>query len=53
MLTISRDNEFITTVNDEFELLRWFHRKHSYSIDHAVRYEGYIITDSNGIAVSV
>ena len=53
MFTIRRDNEFIITVDNEWELMRWFHRQHSYSMHHAVTYEGYSITDSNGTAVSV
>lgn len=53
MFTISRDNELITTVNDEWELMRWFAKKHSYSMYHAVAYEGYSVTDSNGIAIDV
>lgn len=53
MFTISRDSEFIITVNNEWELMRWFHKEHSYSIDHAVRYEGYSVTDSNGMPVAV
>ena len=53
MFTISRDNEFIITVDNEWELMRWFHRRHSYSMHHAVTYEGYSITDSNGIAIDV
>ena len=40
VLTISRDGEELTTVTGEFELMRWFHRRHSYSLYHAVTYEG-------------
>lgn len=53
MFTISRDNEFITTVNNEWGLMRWFAKEHSYSMHHAVTYEGYSITDSNGQNVEV
>ncbi len=50
---IARDGEHITTVDTEFDLLRWFHRQHSYSIDHAVRWEGYSVTDEAGNDVQV
>ena len=53
MFTIRRDNEFIITVVNEWELMRWFAKEHSYSMHHAVTQEGYSITDSDGIAVSV
>lgn len=46
--TISRDGEKLTTVTGEFELLHWFHKKHSFSMHHAVTYEGYEITDPQG-----
>lgn len=48
VFTISRDGEKLTTVTGGFELMHWFHRKHSYSMHHAVTYEGYAITDQNG-----
>jgi len=51
--TISRDGKPVATAADEFELLRWFHRNHSYSAAHAVRWEGYKITDANGENVEV
>lgn len=50
---ISRDGEELTTVTGEFELMRWFHQKHSYSLHHAVTYEGYSITDPAGNTVQV
>lgn len=53
VFTISRDGEELTTVTGEFELMRWFHREHSYSMHHAVTYEGYAITDPNGNNVEV
>lgn len=53
MFNISRDGQHLITVSDQFELLRWFHREHSYSIDHAVRYEGYSVTDEAGDKVEV
>ena len=51
--TISRDGEELTTVTGEFELMRWFHHRHSYSLHHAVTYEGYEITDQKGYNVLV
>lgn len=53
MFTITRDGQPITTVADQFALLRWFHRQHSYSIDHAVRYEGYAVLDEQGQQLAV
>lgn len=52
-LTISRDGKHVTTVTGEFELMRWFHKQHSFSMWHAVTYEGYSITDSHGNYVEV
>lgn len=51
--TISRDGAIVTTVTGEFELMRWFHREHSFSIWHAVTYEGYRIQDASGQDVEV
>ena len=48
VFTISRDGEKLTTVTGEFELMHWFHKKHPYSMHHAVTYEGYKITDPEG-----
>lgn len=45
MFTILRDNETITTVDTEAEVLAWFHRNVSYSMHHATRYEGYSVQD--------
>lgn len=53
LFTIARDGEHIITVTGEFELMRWFHREHSFSMWHAVTYEGYSITDPNGNPVLV
>ena len=53
VFTISRDGEKLTTVTGEFELMHYFHRKHPYSIHHAVTYEGYRIQDSSGRDVKV
>jgi hypothetical protein len=53
MFTITRDGKHVKTVSDEFELLRWFHRKHSCSIAHAIRYEGYAVLDETGNRVAV
>jgi len=53
MFNIARDGQHIITVSDQFELLRWFHREHSYSISHAVRWEGYSVTDAANNEVEV
>ena len=53
LIHIYRDGAYITTVADETALLRWFHREHSYSLNHAVRYEGYSLRDDAGQVVSV
>lgn len=50
---IYRDGSHVITVADEFEMLRWFHRQHSYSVDHAVRYEGYKVLDADFKRVAV
>lgn len=51
--TISRDGHTVDTVIGEFELLRWFHSRHSFSLHHAVTYEGYSITDPEGVPILV
>ena len=53
MFNIYRDGSHIITVDTEADLMRWFHRSHPYSIDHAVRWEGYRITDETGQDVLV
>ncbi len=35
-----RDGKEIMSGN-EFEVLKYIHRNHSYSFDHAIKYEGY------------
>lgn len=32
---------FVNYTQSGFELLKWFHKTHSYAVDHAVEYEGY------------
>lgn len=39
---IRRDGEYVTTVHST-QILAWFHQNHSYSVEHALRYEGYEI----------
>lgn len=51
--TISRDGQPVITVTGEFELMRWFSREHSFSMWHAVTYEGYSITYPSGNTVLV
>lgn len=38
MYNIYRDGQLITSTDN---VLGYFHRNHSYSMDHAIRYEGY------------
>lgn len=52
-INIARDGEHVTTVANEAELMRWFHSQHSYSMHHAVTWEGYSITDSSGALIQV
>lgn len=53
MFHIHRDGSYVRTVPNEEALMRWFHTQHSYSMDHAVRYEGYRILDSNSREVTL
>lgn len=48
MFTITRDNQPITTVATESDVLAWFHRNVSYSMHHATAYEGYSVQDAAG-----
>jgi hypothetical protein len=41
--TIKRDGVEIKRVESELEVMVYFHRAHSYSMDHALKYEGYTI----------
>lgn len=52
-LTILRDGEEVDKVTGEGELMRWFHKRHPFSMFHAVTYEGYKIIDSHGREVLV
>jgi hypothetical protein len=40
---IKRDGQEIKRVSSELEVVVYFHRTHSYSMSHALRYEGYTI----------
>jgi hypothetical protein len=51
MFTIYRDDEAVTTVATESDVLAWFHRNHSYSMHHATAYEGYSVRDAEGAPV--
>ena len=41
--TIKRDGVEVKRVESELEVVVYFHRTHSYSMDHALKYEGYTI----------
>lgn len=45
MYSIYRDDNLVHTCIDHTNVLDWFHRNHSYSLDHGVRYEGYRIEE--------
>jgi hypothetical protein len=40
---IKRDGLEVKRVESELEVVVYFHRTHSYSMDHALKYEGYTI----------
>jgi hypothetical protein len=40
---IKRDGQEIKRVSSELEVVVYFHRTHSYSMSHALRYEGYTV----------
>jgi len=44
---LSRDGKEVMRGTEQ-EIWQWMHRNHSYSIDHALRYEGYSITPAEG-----
>ena len=48
MVLIKRDGETVAEVEDGNAAYAWMHRHHSYSMAHALRYEGYTITDEAG-----
>jgi hypothetical protein len=41
--TIKRDGVEIKRVDSELAVVVYFHKTHSYSMSHALRYEGYTI----------
>lgn len=41
--TIKRDGVEIKRVESELEVVVYFHRSHPYSMDHALKYEGYTV----------
>jgi len=42
---IKRDEIEVKRVESELEVMVYFHRTHSYSMDHALKYEGYSIEE--------
>jgi hypothetical protein len=40
---IKRDGLEVKSVNSELEVVVYFHRAHSYSMSHALKYEGYTV----------
>lgn len=42
---LSRDGKAIMT-GDEFEILRYIHKNHCFSLDWACKYEGYSLEES-------
>lgn len=45
--TIKRDGVEVKRVESELEVMAYFHRAHSYSMSHALKYEGYTIESAN------
>lgn len=41
--TIKRDGVEVKSVDSELAVVVYFHRAHSYSMSHALKYEGYTI----------
>ena len=54
MFLIKRDGHPVTLIRETDErsagagLLRWFHKSHGYSMDHAIRHEGYSVEEVQG-----
>ena len=48
MLYLYRDAELVSIFHTETELYRWLHSTHSYSLNHALTYEGYALFDGDG-----
>lgn len=42
LFELRRDGRYIM-IGTEYECMNYIHRNHSYSMDHALRYEGYTI----------
>lgn len=43
---IMRDGKLLAKVDNQFEVMAWIHRHCSYSLYHAVTYEGYKVIES-------
>lgn len=41
--TIKRDGVEVKSVDSELAVVAYFHRAHSYSMSHALKYEGYTV----------
>lgn len=50
---IWRDGVHVDTVATANDVLAWFHARHSYSVSHAVAYEGYALLTETGSEVLV
>lgn len=45
---IKRDGKTVANVADMIAAYGWMHRHHSYSMGHALKYEGYSLHDETG-----
>lgn len=51
MYKLYKDNVFILASDDDFAILKYVHKNHSYSLSHAVMYEGYkVMLDKKDIS---
>jgi hypothetical protein len=42
---LKREGKEIKRCNNEYDVMEWIHKHHSYSFYHAVKYEGYSVEE--------
>lgn len=45
MKELIKDNKVVLKFEKEIEIMEFIHKNHSYSVDHAFKYEGYQIKE--------
>lgn len=46
--TLKKDGIVILVSNNDFDIVKYLHKAHSYSVHYATTYGGYTVEDENG-----